>query len=281
MNIDWFTYGAQIVNFLILIFLLRKFLYGPVIIAMDKREETIASRLKEAKIKKEEAQQEAQKYQEEREDLQRRKNAFMEEARTEAEEHRKELMQEARREVEAIEKRWKEAISREQTSFLHDLSQRAESQIIAIGRRMLRDLANVDIEKQAIVVFFERLDELDEAERDEIRKILSESGSKLLIETRFEIEPDQQQKIIQALSDQFNVKVQSQFEVSSELGFGIELRVGGRKIAWSLDSYLGMLEDRITDALEEALEARIREEVQPNSTKRMGAVNNKQNEGEI
>lgn len=281
MNIDWFTYGAQIINFLILIFLLRKFLYNPVIEAMDKREETIASRLKEAKLKKEDAEQEAQKYQEEREDLQRRKNALMEEAKTEAEEHRKELMQRARKEVETIEKRWKEAIGREQASFLHDLSQRAESQIIAIGRRMLRDLANADIEKQAIVIFFERLDELSENESNEIRQILSESGSKLFIETRFEIEPDQQEKIIQSLTDQFNVKVQPEFEVSSELGFGIELKVGGRKIAWSLDSYLGMLEDRITDALEEALEARIKEDVQKNNTETAGTINSEQNGGNL
>ena len=60
--IDWFTVSAQIINFLILVFLLKRFLYGPVIRAMDKREEAIAGRLKDAGQKQEEAQKEIDRY---------------------------------------------------------------------------------------------------------------------------------------------------------------------------------------------------------------------------
>ena len=48
MLIDWFTVVAEIVNFLILLWLLKRFLYKPVLNAMDKREATIASRENEA-----------------------------------------------------------------------------------------------------------------------------------------------------------------------------------------------------------------------------------------
>jgi F-type H+-transporting ATPase subunit b len=49
--IDWFTVFAQIVNFIILIFLLKRFLYGPIIAAIDKREENISARITEAEEK--------------------------------------------------------------------------------------------------------------------------------------------------------------------------------------------------------------------------------------
>jgi F-type H+-transporting ATPase subunit b len=39
MLIDWFTVGAQAVNFLILVWLLKRFLYRPVLAAVDAREE--------------------------------------------------------------------------------------------------------------------------------------------------------------------------------------------------------------------------------------------------
>jgi F-type H+-transporting ATPase subunit b len=52
MLIDWFTVVAQIINFLILVALLKHFLYGRIIKAMDQREERINSRLEEAKKKK-------------------------------------------------------------------------------------------------------------------------------------------------------------------------------------------------------------------------------------
>jgi len=48
MQIDWFTLIAQIVNFLILVWLLKHFLYDRMVDGMDKRREKISSRLKEA-----------------------------------------------------------------------------------------------------------------------------------------------------------------------------------------------------------------------------------------
>ena len=56
MLIDWFTVTFQIINFLILIALLKRFLYGPILRAMDERETTIAARLFEAATAKSEAE---------------------------------------------------------------------------------------------------------------------------------------------------------------------------------------------------------------------------------
>ena len=41
MHIDWFVFFAQIVNFLLLVFLLKKFLYGRIVKAMDERERKV------------------------------------------------------------------------------------------------------------------------------------------------------------------------------------------------------------------------------------------------
>jgi len=42
MLIDWFTVGAQALNFLILVWLMKRFLYKPVLHAIDEREMRIA-----------------------------------------------------------------------------------------------------------------------------------------------------------------------------------------------------------------------------------------------
>ena len=52
MLIDWFTVGAQAVNFLILVWLLRQFLYKPILNAIDAREKRIASELADANAKR-------------------------------------------------------------------------------------------------------------------------------------------------------------------------------------------------------------------------------------
>ena len=45
MLIDWFTVGAQALNFLILVWLLKRFLYKPILHAIDEREKGIAAQL--------------------------------------------------------------------------------------------------------------------------------------------------------------------------------------------------------------------------------------------
>ena len=47
MDVDWITVAAQIANFLVLVWLLKRFLYGPVILAMDERDARIAGELRE------------------------------------------------------------------------------------------------------------------------------------------------------------------------------------------------------------------------------------------
>lgn len=55
MLIDWFTLIAQLVNFLILAWLLKRFLYHPIVAALDAREKKIASELQHATMVEDEA----------------------------------------------------------------------------------------------------------------------------------------------------------------------------------------------------------------------------------
>ena len=43
MLIDGFTVGAQVLNFLILVWLMKRFLYQPILDAIDAREQRIAA----------------------------------------------------------------------------------------------------------------------------------------------------------------------------------------------------------------------------------------------
>ena len=60
MHIDWFVFFAQIVNFLILVWLLKKFLYSRIIKAIDDREAKITATFEEAEKSRGEAQHAAE-----------------------------------------------------------------------------------------------------------------------------------------------------------------------------------------------------------------------------
>ena len=80
MLIDWFTVGAQALNFLILVWLMKRFLYKPVLHAIDEREKRIAAELADAAAKKAEAAKERDEFQHKQADLDQQRAAFLKQA---------------------------------------------------------------------------------------------------------------------------------------------------------------------------------------------------------
>ncbi|NBB87544.1 MAG: F0F1 ATP synthase subunit B [Bacteroidetes bacterium] len=254
MEIDWFTFGAQIANFLILVGLLKRFLYGPILEAMDRREETITARLDDAREKRAEAEREAETYRSMQEEFERERDERRAEAERAAEERRQQLIHEARTEVEQLEEEWHEALARERASFLEDLSERAVKETIAVARRALNDLADARLEAQSFEIFLERLRTLEGAPRRDLAEALQSTKGAATVRSTFGLSDQQQDRVRNALTAYAEETPALTTETDDTLGFGVELRVGDRKVAWTLDSYLTHLLDRVRERLEGELE---------------------------
>ncbi len=250
MLIDWFTVIAQIINFLILVALLKYFLYGRIIKAMDQREEKIAARLAQAEEREEEADKELHLYQGKVEELEGQRADLLSQAREDADSERKKLLDQAREEVEDTKSRWYAAIDREKVSFLQDLRERASQQIFAIARRALGDLANADLEQQMVEAFARRLAELTPERRQELGEAL-ETGGEVVVTSAFPLPEAAQGEITRNLHQYVTHDVAIRYHLAPEVISGIEVKVPGHKIAWSLDNYLTDLEGEIRGALEE------------------------------
>jgi len=118
MHVDWFVLFAQLVNFLILIYLLKRFLYTRVIRAMNEREAKITARFEEAEKLKRKAEEAARGYEEKNSSLKVQADKMLSEAREAANRRQRALMDQAREEVDAIRRRWYETGLQEKTSFL-------------------------------------------------------------------------------------------------------------------------------------------------------------------
>jgi F-type H+-transporting ATPase subunit b len=255
VQIDWFTLVAQIVNFAILVFLLQRFLYGPIVRMMQQREESIASRLREAEKKREEADEEAAKYRRQREELKEQQGRIAAKAEKEVAEHRQRLLEQARNEVEQTEQRWLEAIKREQQQFLRALRNRASEQVVGMVRRVLADLADADLEDQMIDVFIRQLREMDTQQRKAMSESIQRSGGKVVIRSTYGIPDGLREAVVAAIRDELfdGGDIQPRFELSDELGCGVELRADGRRLAWTVESYLDGIEERVRQELDQEI----------------------------
>jgi len=254
--IDYFTTIAQIINFLVLVFLLRHFLYRPIIKFMDERELKIASRLKEADESRKKAQQEEESIRKTERDLAAKREELMAKATVDAEAARADLMKKLQDKVDKSTADWYEALERQKEAFLADMRLQAGEEVYAVSRRVLRDLANDELERRILDVFLKRIEIMDELDRKKLKEFYEKPGQNIIVKSTFEIPAEMRQKLQETLHKQVGAEVAIQYQAASDLISGIELYTNDMKIAWSIDSYL---DDLVAD-LSRTLDQRIAEE---------------------
>ncbi len=249
MQIDWITVGAQIINFLILVWLLHRFLYGPIIRAMDRRERRIAERLDEAEQGKREAEAEATSYREMQQRLEQQRGEFLAQARASADQEKKVLEKALRREIDQQRGDWVRQIDARRTLFLKDVRERAAEHFYGLARKALNDLADARIEDQMAAVFVDRVGGLDGETRRKIGAACKAAGNSVTIQSRFELPPARRREITAAIHETIASGASVTYAENGAAGSGIEMKAGSQTIAWNLDSYLDSLEQAVGEEI--------------------------------
>ena len=250
MLIDWFTVGAQIVNFLILVWLLKHFLYKPILDAIDAREKRIAAELADADAKKAEAEKERTDFEDKNKAFDQQRSALLGKAADEAKAERERLIDEAKKDAETLRVTQADALRGDQVRLGSEITLLAEREVFAIARKALTDLATVSLEERVGEVFTRRLRELDPKAKELLGAALKNSPQPALIRSAFDLPADQKAAIQNAFNETFSAVVRIKFEDSQDVVCGIELTANGQKVAWSIASYLTELSKKVSDLVD-------------------------------
>ncbi len=251
MQIDWFTVIAQIINFILLVWLLKRFLYKPILNAIEERENKITSQLEDAESKKEEAQREQDEFRQKNEDFEHNKKELMKKAVDESEEKRQKLLEEARNEANEFRSQLKKSSEEVQQNLSQEIEQKVQQEVFAITRKTLSDLASMDLEEQTVRVFIRRLNELKEDEKKQFLKAFKSKPDPILVRSAFDLPSEQKTKIQNAIAKILGTETQFQYKTVPELVSGIELTANGFKLSWSISEYLNSLEKSISETIKE------------------------------
>ncbi len=251
MIIDWFTVIAQALNFLVLVWLMKRFLYKPILDAIDAREKRIALALADADAKKAEALQEKKIFQHKNEEFDRQRATLLSKATDEAKKESQRLLTDARQAADAFRAKREEALQREQQSLNDEITRRTREEVFAIARKTLRDLADASLEERISEVFRHRLQELNIEQKENLIKAFKTTSDPIVVRSAFQLPSEQQKELQQALDETFLAGINVCFETAPEVISGIELTANGHKIAWSIAEYLGSLERSVTKLLQE------------------------------
>ena len=263
MLIDWFTVGAQVLNFLILVWLLKHFLYKPILNAIDAREKRIAAELADADAKKTEAQKERDDFQNKNKVFDEQRSALLGKAADEAKVERERLLDEARKAAESLRATQATALRNDHARLGSEITRLAKNEVFGIARKTLADLATVSLEERVGEVFTRRLREMDGKAKALLGAALKSSSEPAVVRSTFDLGAAQRAAIQNALNETFSAEIRIRFETSPDLISGIELTANGQRVAWSIADYLASLGKAVDELLKKKDEAAAKAEPKP------------------
>lgn len=250
MLIDWFTVCAQALNFLILVWLMQRFLYRPILRAIDARERRIALELEEANQKKSEAQKERELFLKKNEDFERQRADLMNQMNDEVESERFRLLDEVRQAADALHDKRMETMRSDARLLSQSIGRRAQQEVFAIARKTLSDLSTASLEERMVDVFVRHFRALNDADKEVLRSGFKDALGPVTVRSAFVLPAAQRTAIVGVLNELTAGEVPVCFEVSPDLVSGIDLTANGRKIAWNISDYLLLLEKGVGEVLE-------------------------------
>ncbi len=252
MLIDWFTVGAQALNFIILVWLLKRFLYKPILNAVDAREKRIAAELADADAKRAEAEKERNEFRLKNEEFDRQRAVLLSKATDEAKAERQRLLDDARTAADALSAKRQEALRSDTHNLNQAISRQTQQEVFAIAQKVLTDLATTSLEERMSEVFTRRLHTMDGKAKEGLAEALKTAAEPAIVRSAFDLPTAQRAAIQNALNETFSAEVRVRFETAPQLVSGIELTTHGQKLAWSITDYLASLEKGVGELLKES-----------------------------
>jgi F-type H+-transporting ATPase subunit b len=234
--IDWFTVCAQVLNFLILVWLLKRYLYKPVLAAIDAREQKVAARIVDAETQDKKTQAASDDLRQRNEAFDHEREGLMRKAAEQGAAERQRLFDSARQDSQLLRVKLAQQLDAERAELGRQLSARTQAEVFTLTRKALSELAGTSLEDRMIEVLIDRLRTLPEQQ-----KLALAGAAAVLVRSAQDPSAAVRTKLEAAIHECLDANVVVRFDTAPELIGGLDLSVDGIKLAWSVSDYLSTL----------------------------------------
>lgn len=255
MGIDWWTLLAQIINLLVLIWLLKKFLYKPMLKIIEQRQSLIATEIQQTKDATKEAEAQLAEYQKKVADFDLKRNALFQEAMEEANSFKEKLTGESKQAIQLSKKNWQLELSQEKQSFDEGLQNAIITNFKVFASDALHDMADESLVSRIVAKFYEQMDKMSSAERKKFADSLNQT-KKVIIETDEVLDKKTKDVLKAYILKWCNVKdktIKFDYKQNHALICGLSVKTGEQMISWNLAAYLEEFKNNMDAAFAELL----------------------------
>ena len=246
MNINWFEITAQMINFFILLFLLHKLLYKPVIKAMEERQEKISKDKNEADAKMKDANDLIEKYEKQMAEIKEKEKKILEDSKEEAQEEKEALIEKYKKEAQEKGNEFLKEIQEEKEDFLSELRKSLGENAVKIASNILTILSKKELKESVFDTFVDKIKNLD---KDSLKDEIKSKDKTLELIASESLSEEQKTYFEEKLKEKLDYKTVN-YRIDEKLIVGYELKLESITIHTNIKKYLDEAEKSIMKTLE-------------------------------
>ena len=225
MQIDWWTLGLQALNFLVLVWLLWRFLYRPVRTVIDQRKALAEQAFTEASEKQREAEGARQHFEQELARQADERQKLLNVTHKQLESERASIMEEARQEAHKLIESGHETIAKERQAVLQQLRNEVAELASDLALELLQGTGSKLFNEIALEQLEAQLKRLPPTELDRLRNDLGTDNAHLVVVTATPVDSGDQSRWRQRMADCLGHNDNTDFAVDSGIVGGAELHL--------------------------------------------------------
>jgi F-type H+-transporting ATPase subunit b len=226
VEFDWVTFGLEIVNFLVLVWILKRFLYRPVLQTIARRKAAIDQTLADAKAKEAAAAALEGRYRDRLADWEQERETLRARATEEVNAERGRSMAALRDALEQERERRRVVEERELDERRDRLANEALAQGALFAARLLTRLAAPDLESRLVALALEDLKQLPEARRQALKVACRDAQNRLRVTSAFPLGEAARAALERGFAEAVDAPMSAEFAEDPSLLAGVRASIG-------------------------------------------------------
>lgn len=229
---DLYTIIVQLLNFAVLLILLNKFLYKPLLNAVEKRKENIKKQVEDTQNRLNESEALKEEYLSKLKDIEKENIILKQQVIDDMEIFKKQELEKINKELIDKQTKMREYVSLEEKNMIDNFYRKLADSFIDYSNLVFKNLANTNLQTQIVNKFIEKISLLSIDRVNAINQNIV--NSKLYIYSNDEIKHDNKEIIKDSLIKKGFIFNNIEYIIKTDLILGIELKVGNNLISWTI-----------------------------------------------
>jgi F-type H+-transporting ATPase subunit b len=248
LELNWSTFVLEIINFLVLVWILKRFFYKPVLEVIARRRAGIEQTLAEARQLRTDAEALQNQYPQRLADWEQERQRAREQLADEIEAERTRRLATLQSQLEQEQEKARVAEARRQADAVHKAEETALMQAAGFASRLLGQLAGPELEQRLLDLMLEQLSRLSDERIAALRNNCGRAAETITVSSAWPLSETQREQLRQALAATMGSSLPLRFEQDSALLAGLRISIGAWQLSANLQDELKSLAEFAHDA---------------------------------